>query len=287
MLRIYIILKGDVFVKKSFLKRGLAIILLALMTLSLFAGCETTTTGKDDSWEKIEQKKKFVLGLDEGFPPMGFRDENGEIVGFDIDVATEVCSRLGIELVLQPINWDAKEQELNTNKIDCIWNGFTMTEERKQNVLFSDPYMNNRQILVLKEDAPYNSNEDLKGKKLGLQAQSSAQNALDSHADFKSSLGEVILFDDNLMAIMDLEKGGIDVLLADEIAVRYYMQNNDVDFKIFDKELSHEEYGIGFRKGDKKLMEKFQSTLNDMAKDGTLAKISNKWFEEDISTVGK
>ncbi|NLC67785.1 MAG: amino acid ABC transporter substrate-binding protein [Clostridiaceae bacterium] len=274
--------------KNKFFKKGIvAIILSVLAALILLSGCQSLSTGTDDSWEKVKEKGKFVLGLDESFPPMGFTDENGEIVGFDIDVAREVCSRLGIELVLQPINWDAKEQELSSNNIDCIWNGFTITEERKQNVLFSEPYMNNRQIIVVKEDAPYNTMEDLKGKKLGLQSQSSAQDALDAHEDFKKSLGEVVLFDTNTVAIMDLEKGGIDALLVDEIVIRYYMQNKKANFKIFEKELSHEEYGIGFRKKDKKLMQKIQETLNDMAKDGTLAQISIKWFDEDITTVGK
>jgi polar amino acid transport system substrate-binding protein len=274
--------------RKMYFKRGIvAIILLVFTALILFSGCQLGSAGTDDSWDKVKEKGKFVLGLDESFPPMGFTDENGEIVGFDIDVAREVCSRLGIELVLQPINWDAKEQELKTGNIDCIWNGFTITEERKQNILFTEPYMNNRQIIVVKEDAPYNKMEDLKGKKLGLQSQSSAQDALDAHEDFKSSLGEVVLFDTNTVAIMDLEKGGIDALLVDEIVIKYYMQNKKAKFKIFEKELSHEEYGIGFRKNDKKLMQKIQETLKAMAKDGTLAEISNKWFEDDITTVGK
>jgi len=255
--------------------------------MTVFSGCQTTSTSKDDSWDKVKQKGRFVLGLDEGFPPMGFADENGELVGFDIDVAKEVCSRLGIELVLQPINWDAKEQELNTGNIDCIWNGFTITEERKKNILFTEPYMNNRQVIVVKEDATYNTLEDLKGKKLGLQSQSSAQDALDAHEDFKSSLGEVVLFDTNTVAIMDLEKGGIDALLVDEIVIRYYMQTKNAKFKILDKELSHEEYGIGFRKNDKQLMQKIQDTLKEMAKDGALAEISKKWFDEDITTIGK
>lgn len=273
--------------KEYFKKRTIAVILLVLAVMTVFSGCQTTSTSKDDSWDKVKQKGRFVLGLDEGFPPMGFADENGELVGFDIDVAKEVCSRLGIELVLQPINWDAKEQELNTGNIDCIWNGFTITEERKKNILFTEPYMNNRQVIVVKEDATYNTLEDLKGKKLGLQSQSSAQDALDAHEDFKSSLGEVVLFDTNTVAIMDLEKGGIDALLVDEIVIRYYMQTKNAKFKILDKELSHEEYGIGFRKNDKQLMQKIQDTLKEMAKDGALAEISKKWFDEDITTIGK
>jgi len=275
-------------VKKKYFKKSIAaIILLVLIASIMLTGCESSSTGADDSWDKVKEKGEFVLGLDESFPPMGFKDENGEIVGFDIDTAKEVFLRLGVELKIQPINWDAKEQELNTGNIDCIWNGFTINDKRKESVLFTKPYLNNRQVLVVKEDSKYNTIEDLEGKKLGLQAESSAEDALSANEEFKSKLKEVVLFDDNMLAIMDLEKGGIDVLLIDEVVIRYYMQTKGTSFKIFEKELSHEEYGIGFRKNDKKLMGKVQETLEAMAKDGKLAEISIKWFENDITTVGK
>lgn len=266
--------------------------LIVVMALALF-GCggggapEEEEQAADESWTKIEDKGELILGLDEEFPPMGFRDENGEITGFDVDVAKEACSRLGIELKLQPINWDVKEQELNTGKIDCIWNGFTITEERKKALLYSDPYMNNKQIIVVMKDSPVASLEDLKGKKLGYQAGSSSEDALNAATELQASLGEVVKFDDFMTALMDLEKGGLDAVLIDEVVANYNINASGKEYKILDETLAGEEYGIGFRKGDQALMEKIQETLEAMAKDGKLAEISEKWFGQDITIVGK
>lgn len=272
---------------------------IALTFLVIFAGAllltgcggsknssSTSTTG-DGSWDKVKEKGEFVLGLDESFPPMGFRDENGEITGFDIDVAKEVFSRLGVELKLQPINWDAKEQELNTGNIDAIWNGFTVNEERKKNVLFSKPYMNNRQVLIVMKDSPLSKLSDFADKKLGLQAGSSAADALTASKDFKATLKQAVEFDDNTTALMDLKKGGVDVVLMDEIVARYIIATKDQGYKVLDDSLASEEYAIGFRKNDQQLMQKVQETLESMAKDGKLAEISNKWFSKDITTVAK
>lgn len=265
------------------MKKYIIFLLALCLAVVLAAGCNKSTG--DQSWEKVEKKGEFVLGLDDSFPPMGFRDENGEIVGFDVDIAKEVCSRLNIKLKLQPINWDAKEQELNSGKIDCIWNGFTITEERKNKLLFTEPYMKNRQVLIVNAGATFKTQSDLKGKKLGLQAGSSAADALNSSPDFKDTLNEVVEFDDNMTALMDLEKGGIDAVLMDEIVARFYIQNKGKQYRVLDQELASEEYGIGFRKNDEKLMAKIQETLKAMAKDGKLAEISNTWFAKDITTV--
>lgn len=264
-------------------KKNVLIVLLLSMAAFIISGCGESA--KDNSWEKVKEKGQFVLGLDDSFPPMGYRNEKGEIVGFDVDIAKEVCARLQIKLKLQPINWDAKEQELNSGKIDCIWNGFTITAERQNNLLFTAPYMKNRQVLIVNAGSPFRSLADLKGKKLGLQAGSSAADALNSATDFKASLQEVVEFDDNMMALMDLEKGGIDVVLMDEIVARFYIKNKNKQYQVLDEELASEDYGIGFRKKDQKLMEKIQNTLEEMAADGTLAKISAKWFDRDITTI--
>lgn len=259
--------------------------LLMVATALIISGCGGEQ--KDTSWEKVKDKGEFVLGLDDSFPPMGFRNENGQIVGFDVDLAKEVCARLEIKLKLQPISWDAKEQELNSGSIDCIWNGFTMTEERKKNILFSDAYTNNRQVLVVAANSAFHNLADLKGKRLGLQAGSSAAIALDSSGTFKEELKSILEFDDNMIALMDLEKGGVDVVLMDEIVARYYIQQKDKGFIVLDEALASEEYGIGFRKNDKKLVAKIQETLDAMAKDGKMADISNKWFGKDITVVAK
>ena len=270
-------------------RRGLLIIFAVVVFSLLLYGCGggEEQAAQDDSWQKVQEKGELVMGLDENFPPMGFRDEKGNIVGFDVDLAKEVCSRLGIELKLQPIDWDVKEQELNTGKIDCIWNGFTITEDRKKNILFTKPYMKNRQVLVVMADSDFTKLSDLEGKKLGLQAGSSAADALEKAADFKAKLGEVAEFNDNLTALMDPEKGGVDAVLMDEIVARYYMQAKKKDYRILDESLASEEYGVGFRKNDKELMQKVQETLAAMAEDGTMAEISNKWFGKDITTIKK
>ncbi|MDP4088411.1 MAG: amino acid ABC transporter substrate-binding protein [Bacillota bacterium] len=266
-------------------KKMLAICMTALMAIGIFSGCSSKQSG--NSWDKVSAKKEFVLGLDASFPPMGFKDDNGNIVGFDIDLAKEVCKRLNITLKTQPINWDLKEQELNTGNIDAIWNGFTITDERKSQVLFSEPYMKNRQVIVVNKNSSIASLKDMAGKKLGLQAASSAADALDQSADFKKSLKDVVEYKDNVMALMDLEKGGVDAVLMDEIVARYYIQKKDKGYKVLDDALAQEEYGIGFRKNDKELMRKFQDTLEAMAKDGAMAKISKDWFGADITTIGK
>jgi polar amino acid transport system substrate-binding protein len=264
-------------------KKNILTFLLLGMAVLLISGCGESN--KDNSWQKVKDRGQFVLGLDDSFPPMGFRDENGKIVGFDVDLAKEVCARLKVKLKLQPINWDAKEQELNSGKIDCIWNGFTITEERQNKLLFSKPYMKNRQVLIVNAGSAYHTPTDFQGKKLGLQAGSSAADALNSAPDFKDSLGEAVEFDDNMTALMDLEKGGVDVVLMDEIVARYYIKSKHKKYQVLDRELASEEYGIGFRKKDQKLMEKIQQALETMAKDGKMKKISVKWFGEDITTI--
>lgn len=196
-------------------------------------GSDTTTVSEeftssgatDDSWNKVKESGKFVLGLDDSFPPMGFRDDNNEIVGFDIDVAKEVCSRLGVELVLQPISWDAKEQELSTGKVDCLWNGFSYSDERNEQMCLSEPYMDNRQVVVVTENSPIKTLADLKDKTLAVQAGSTAVEALDSVPEVKDSLkdGKGVEVKDNVLAMMDLGTGGSDAVLMDEVVARYYI----------------------------------------------------------------
>ena len=156
------------------------IIFITAITIIAMLGVLTAikmkkTNAKQNSLEKITSKGTFILGLDDSFPPMGFRNENNEIVGFDIDVAKEVCKRLNVELVIQPISWNAKEQELNSGNVDCIWNGMSITEERKQAMLLSDSYMKNRMVFITKQDSNLKTLEDLKNKKVGVQSGSSAE----------------------------------------------------------------------------------------------------------------
>ncbi|MDR0722315.1 MAG: amino acid ABC transporter substrate-binding protein [Treponema sp.] len=250
-------------------------------------GTQQEAPKQDASLQNVLAKKKLILGLDDSFPPMGFRNESNEIVGYDVDMAKEVASRLGIELVLQPIDWNAKEQELNTGEIDCIWNGFTITEERKAALTFTKPYLKNAQVIVVKADAAYTTLQDLAGKTAGLQAGSSSVDALNDAADLKASLKEVIEYKEYLTALMDLEVGGVDAIIMDLVVANDNINRSGKDFRILEETLAPEEFGIGFRKGDLALANKVWETLEAMAKDGTVSRLTMQWFGADISIIGK
>jgi polar amino acid transport system substrate-binding protein len=259
-------------------------LLCAALCLAAFSA---VAFAADTSLKAVKDKGKLVLGLDDSFPPMGFRNENNEIVGYDIDLAKETAKRLGVQLVTQPIDWNAKEQELNTGKIDCIWNGFTITDERAKAMAFTRPYLKNAQVVVVKKGSGYASLASLKGKKVGLQAGSSAADALAAAKDFRASLKQVVEFKDNLTALMDLEAKGVDAVVMDLIVANDNIKRSGKAYTVLAESLAPENYGVGFRKGDLSLRDAVQATLEAMAKDGTIAKISTKWFGSDISIVGK
>lgn len=236
---------------------------------------------------KKKSSGKFVLGLDDSFPPLGFRNENNEIVGYDIDLAREVASRLGLELVCQPIDWSTKEMELNTGKIDCIWNGLTLTDERKRAMACSEPYLANAQVVVVRNDSGIKFLADLKGKKIGVQAGSSAQEAIDGAKEFKDSLKEIVEFKENVTALNDLEVGNLDGVVMDLVVAGYSIVQGKKPLSVLSETLAPEEYGIAFSRKNKALRDKVQETLLKMQADGTVAKISTKWFGSDISTIGK
>ncbi|NLM00592.1 MAG: amino acid ABC transporter substrate-binding protein [Treponema sp.] len=261
-------------------------ILLAFSLIAVFTtGCKKEKL--QNSLEKVISKNALVMGLDDSFPPMGFRNEANQIVGYDVDLAKEVASRLGVDLVLQPIDWSAKEQELNTGNIDCIWNGFTMTEERQAAMSFVGPYLLNSQVVIVRNDSGITTLADLAGKTISLQAGSSASEAVNSNSEFKSSLKKIVEFKDNLTAIMDLEARGVDAVVMDEVVAAYIIAKDNKPFVVLDEALAPESYGIGFRKSDVELTEAVKQTLEAMAQDGTIANISNNWFGKDISTIGK
>ena len=230
---------------------------------------------------------EFVLGLDDSFPPMGFRDDNNEIVGYDIDLAKEVASRLGLKFRAQPISWSAKEQELNTGKIDCIWNGLSITPERLEALAFTKPYLNNAQVVIVRGDSGITSLAGMEGKVLGVQAGSSAADAVDEVPSFKNSLKQIVDFNDNIMALNDLEIGGLDGVAMDSVVAEYSLKVTGKPFIILADSLAPEQYGIAFKKDNTELRDKVQKTLEEMAADGTVAKISEKWFGSDISIIGK
>lgn len=188
---------------------------------------EMKTVEGDESLQYIMDKGTLVLGLDESFPPMGFRDsETGEIIGFDIDLAKEVAKRLGVELVLQPIDWDAKELELNGKKIDLIWNGMSVTDERIENMFLSKPYVANAQVIIVPSNSKIKTKADLAGKKIALQKGSSALDAVKADTEVYNSLGEVIEYAENLAAYLDLKAGRVDAFVVDRVVGEYIIANN-------------------------------------------------------------
>lgn len=250
-------------------------------TLALVACLSLATAAKK------KNSNKFVLGLDDSFPPLGFRDENNEIVGYDIDLAREACSRMGMELVCQPIDWSAKEMELKTGKISCIWNGLTITDERLAAMAFTKAYLSNAQVVVVREDSGFTTLADLAGKKIGVQAGSSAQEAIDGAPEFKATLKEIVEFKENVTALNDLETKNIDGVVMDLIVANYNITQGKKALVVMNESLAPEFYGIAFAKKNTALRDKVQATLEEMAKDGTIAKISEKWFGSDISIIGK
>lgn len=230
----------------------------------------------------------FIVGFDQDFPPMGFVGDDGEYTGFDLELAKEVAGRLGLEFVAQPIAWDAKDMELNSGTIDCIWNGFTMNG-REDDYTWSEPYMDNSQVFVVAADSGISSFADLAGKIVEVQADSSAEAALKDNTELTGSFGTLQTTPDYNTAFMDLEMGAVDAIAMDVIVAGYQMEQRDdgSGYVILEETLASEEYGIGFKKGNEELRDKVQATLEEMAEDGTLKDISDKWFGRDVTTVGK
>ena len=227
---------------------------------------------------------KFTVGFDQEFPPMGFVGDDGQFTGFDLDLAKEVASRLGLEFVPQPINWDAKDMELDSGNIDCIWNGFTM-QGREDAYTWVGPYMANNQVFVVNADSAIASKTDLAGKAVEVQKDSSGLAALQDDADLSASFGSLTEVADYNTALMDLESGACDAVCMDSIVAGYQIKSFGKNMRILDDTLSAEEYGIGFKKGEDELAKAVHDTLMDMKDDGTVAKISNDWFGSDVFTL--
>ncbi|MGN8817701.1 transporter substrate-binding domain-containing protein [Oribacterium sp. HCP28S3_H8] len=227
---------------------------------------------------------KFTVGFDQEFPPMGFVGDDGQYTGFDLDLAKEVANRLGLEFVPQPVNWDAKDMELESGNIDCIWNGFTM-QGREDDYTWVGPYMANNQVFVVNQDSDIKSQADLAGKAVEVQKDSSGLDALNDNKDLSSSFGSLTEVADYSTALMDLESGACDAVCMDSIVAGYQIKSSGKAMRILDDSLSAEEYGIGFKKGEDKLASAVHDTLMDMQADGTTKKISEQWFGSDVFTL--
>ena len=284
--------------KKRFVSAALAAVMALSMTAcgSSNSAAETTAADTEAAESQAEETTAeeakttdggtLIVGFDQDFPPMGFVGDDGEYTGFDLELAQEVAKRLGLEYKAQPIAWDSKDMELESGNIDCIWNGFTMTG-REDDYTWTEPYMANQQVFVVANDSDINSQADLAGKIVEVQADSSAEAALKEAPELTATFKELLTTADYNTAFMDLEQGAVDAIAMDVIVAGYQIQQRNADFKILDDSLSEEEYGVGFKKGNTELRDKVQSTLEEMAEDGTLREVSEKWFSKDVTTIGK
>ena len=284
--------------KKRFVSAALAAVMALSMTAcgSSNSAAETTAADTEAAESQAEETTAeeakttdggtLIVGFDQDFPPMGFVGDDGEYTGFDLELAQEVAKRLGLEYKAQPIACDSKDMELESGNIDCIWNGFTMTG-REDDYTWTEPYMANQQVFVVANDSDINSQADLAGKIVEVQADSSAEAALKEAPELTATFKELLTTADYNTAFMDLEQGAVDAIAMDVIVAGYQIQQRNADFKILDDSLSEEEYGVGFKKGNTELRDKVQSTLEEMAEDGTLQEVSEKWFSKDVTTIGK
>ncbi|MBU3111911.1 amino acid ABC transporter substrate-binding protein [Clostridium lacusfryxellense] len=264
------------------MKFKLKLLIVAILSTAILAGCSSKPT-TDNSLADLKEKKELIIGLDDNFPPMGFRDDKGEIVGFDIDMAKEVGKRLGVKVTFKPVEWDGIILSLNNKDIDVIWNGLTITDKRKEQIAFSKVYLQNKQIIVVRSDSTIKNKTNLKDTKVGLQLGSSSETALAKDSSLTDSLKEVKKYSNNTEALLDLNAKRIDAVVVDEVVGRYYVSKKPNDYKVLDDNLGVEDYGVGIRKNDTSLTSEIDKLLEEMKKDGTSNTISQKWFGKDIT----
>lgn len=271
--------------KRNFLVKLASVMLAGTMLLTGCGSSDSSNSSKsneDNSLQKVKDAGVFYLGLDATFKPMGYTDDENNIVGFDIDVAEEVCKRMGVKLEKTPINWDTKEVSLNTGTIDCIWNGMSYDTSRAEAMNLSDPYMKNEMVFAVLGSNEITNSDDLKGKKIAVQNGSTAQTLLAESEIGKSC--EIVALETNLSALQQMEANLVDAVFLDSIVVNYEIVQGK-SYKVLEGNLSEEEYVIGFRKGDQALRDEVQKILGEMKADGKLGEISTKWFGSDITTV--
>lgn len=233
---------------------------------------------------------KIIIGLDDEFAPMGFRNEQGALVGFDIDLAREVAKRMDVDVEFKPIDWDRKREAITSGNVDIIWNGLDITDERKEYMIFTKPYMDDRQILLVKKDNDQNirAEGDLENKRVGVQAGSIAENYLDNNTKLKITFKEYKTYGKFQDGLDALTGGAIDVFLCDELVARYEMNRNPDQFQIIDVKTGYvTEMAVGFRKEDTALRDRVQQAFDEMVKDGTARKISEQWFQADLIKTRK
>ena len=278
------------------MKKWIALLLAMVLCLSL-AACgsnndnnnannttddqNTPAAGQEDNTQPSGEKQKLIVGFDAEFPPFGFIAEDGSYDGFDLAMAKELCSRLGWDFEAVAIDWDTKDAELKAGSINCIWNGFTYTG-REEEYTWSDPYVENKIVLVVKADSGITSMADLAGKTVMAQAASSAVDAIEANEEFKSSLKEVVELGDYNMGFMELAQGSVDAVAADMGVAAYQAANNEGEYVILDDAISTEQYAIGFLKGNTELRDAVNAELLKMAEDGTMMSIGENYVDKGL-----
>ncbi|WP_129045414.1 amino acid ABC transporter substrate-binding protein [Companilactobacillus metriopterae] len=245
-----------------------------------------------DTWSIIQKRKRVIIGLDDTFVPMGFRQKDGNLVGYDIDLAKAVFKQYGIEVDFQPIDWNMKETELRNRTIDLIWNGYTITPERSEQLAFSDPYLANKQVLVTKKSENINQFSDMNNKILGIQTGSSGASLLDANPQkLKKYIKNQspVLYDSFNNAFMDLDANRIQGLLIDSVYANYYInhEKNPDSYELTSGGFTGEDFAVGMRKGDKTMQNKINTAFKKLKKNGTLDKINNKWFGNSDNSMIK
>ena len=255
--------------EETFMKKFLALALCLILCLSLCA-----CSGSSD-------KQTLIVGFDAEFPPFGYIGTDGKYDGFDLAMARELCKRLGWEYKEVAIDWNSKDSELSSGNINCIWNGFTCTG-REDQYTWSDAYVDNSIVLVVKKDAGIASMADLAGKTVMAQAASSAVDAINGNEAFKSSLKGVVELADYNMGFMELKQGTVDAIAADQGVAAYQIANNEGEYIILDEAISTEQYAVGFLKGNTALRDAVNAELNKMAEDGTMLKIAEQYVDAGL-----
>ena len=265
----------------------LALVGVAVMSL---AGCTQLASNPTvDNWDKYQQQKSITVGFDNTFVPMGFEEKNGDYAGFDIELAKYVSKKLGITVHFQPIDWDMKETELQNGTIDAIWNGYSATDERREKVAFTIPYMQNTQILVVKKTSGIHSVEDMTGKVLGAQNGSSGMLDFEEHPEVLKNRvkgGDADQYQSVNEAIIDLKNDRIDALLIDRVYADYYLTTEGIadQYDTIPSGFESESFAVGVRPADKKLLEALNEAFKELYQEGIFQQISEKWFGEDVAT---
>ncbi len=280
-------------------RKALSPVAALLLTLLLIAGCPGSSGG-DRSLEMVRLKGYFVVGLDDAFPPMGFRRQSpdrrvryelnladkkverltapDELVGFDIDLAKKAAERLGLKVIFQPVAWDVIIGRLEAGEIDVIWNGLSITPERRERIIFSRPYLDNRQVVMVRSGATLSRPADLQGKRVGVQLGSTSEMILRAEKRLVAQVAELKRYPDNVAAVAELAAGRLDAVIIDEVTGRFLAAGKPGAFTILAEDLGREQYAVGFRKQDRALRDAIDKVLAEMKEDGSADAVSRKWF---------